>query len=1123
MSSTDNNDVFGKNINSDAIVAITLARVDSDDDEPSSNDNRGKHDKLIESCQPHQGPNWEQIGSHEQDEFSSWLNGEGPLKAIRSATLNMSTPLYHPLPPLTPAAVQLVTFASISVDDTDNREGILEASDTNARGASHVEEEFFDRMLDNYLSTNDEMHRSSSAMAPLPSFSIDDNDDFEQLLQGASASTYITYKPIDNVSLDDDDDLEPSTQRGNSSLSLQINCQVQTPPKCQIDMAAVRIRFLKTGMLPVGSRLALWHRAEVEDTASMNAILTTPRSLPSQVLLRTEVEALCSRLSSSAAYSRILREMEDSMRGTHLLFIYNAESLFIHLCTQLGVDYSSEMALTFASLLLASGFEPLYPEIAEILSAPCCRFLPHLSRNLSLHSLSSSQRPTLKQLLLYYSPRLASYLSQHFTSWHHTPHKNCNEKGECGTIPDSWLSSFFEDIGTGSDSANFDFLLKVWDCSLVMEAYVAHENAPLLTVFFITLYAVIMAENALMRMPREQLRHSMAVTLLNSLLHGEVTKSANFVQDVRQLLECTPPSICTKLRNFAMKSSEAVDYKSVGVQAVSTSFGTSSRCGMRNLHTASTRSIHNDASSMTFNMPINLLTNVPVNYTAALPSSTSNASKNFIQAQQLKHVQAMGIAPVSVALEAQEIISSVFGIEGHETEFTRYFIVDCRKYEDSQCGRFPKAFHFDPAANSDAALVDQVIAALGPSKHSGVHVCVMGQGYAHIAEELRRFQLQQGVPAASPFSLSEQLHAKDQMRVRSSKEFLLKHGYPRVSVINGGYAAAHGFLFRSHDLTVDYLADHNTLNCKLCQHDGSMNAILPSHFSQVEGSDKKRESDNCRDFGRSKISKMSDELPHTSVEGSKYTDIDLISPSADFKILATDSYYSSVAGAFKTGSKTLLNPTVGGTKWLFKKSAARTAEFANAAAYMSNLSSKNVTGSMQGVTVVDTSSEVLEKKTKQAMPNLSKFRNSLAAIGSESLEMLKKVESVMEHVVEQVSVVTSSSAARIRVPFPSTSSPSLKDAAAVATQSTSQSQSVSTNSASALLKSRAALSPDPAYSTFYHESTDELFAIDDDDDDGYNEGQFVQRIELSNSRSSFMSSFASDSPVAAESVHNIVK
>ncbi|GMF11726.1 unnamed protein product [Phytophthora lilii] len=795
------------------------------------------------------------------------------------------------------------------------------------------------------------------------------------------------------------------------------------------------------------------------------------------------------------------------------------------------------LALTFAPLLLASGSEPLHPEIVETLAATCRRFLPHIGKKLPLRSSAIGRRPLLKRMLLYHAPRIASHLHEHFPTWNHAPPEEYDGSKGSGAIPDSWLASFFEGESIACDPANFDFLLKVWDCSLVLEAFASNQNAPLITGCFVTLFAIINAEKVLLRMEGEQLRHCMAATIADTLLRCEATKDQVFVSGVRQLMDSTPPCFRAKLRDAGLSPPPVVESEAAKpIDAPNA--GSSNAFGMNNLLSASTQGLKDVSNLMIdmpvklmIDMPVKLLTMVPLNPMAALSSPTSNSLTDSPETQQLfyLHVQAMEVAAVSATLEASEVIPSVFGgIQGHETGSLRYFIVDCRGVEEMRGGQVPTAFHFDPDTVSDSTVLDQVLATLDPLKTAGVHICVMGHGYAHIAEELRQFQQKQGVASASPFSLSEsflETYANDQSRVQSTIDFLLKHEFPRVSVLEGGYSAAHGDLFRSQSLTVDDLADHDTPNCKLCQHDRSMNAGLPSGPSHSAVVDDKKESSHEIDSGfgvnaRTASSRTSESSSHQSslaVDESGFTDINLSPAAASTKSPPAGSYYSSFAGAFKTGGKTLLSPTMDGTKWLLKMSAATTAEFANAAASMGNMGNKNRTGSMQGAAAVGKSSNTPTKDTKAAMPNLNKLRNSLVAIGSESLDMLKKVESAMEHAVEQAAVATTTTTAKVRVPFPSTISP--KEVGGAGSPATAKSPPTFVNTANTPPAPRGALSSDPAHSKFFHQSTDEMFTIDDDDDDEDNEGHFVQDVDRSESRtSSSTSSFARDSPVASSAI-----
>lgn len=394
-------------------------------------------------------------------------------------------------------------------------------------------------------------------------------------------------------------------------------------------------------------------------------------------------------------------------------------------------------------------------------------------------------------MLLYHAPRLASHLHEHFPTWNHAPPGEYDGTKGSGAIPDSWLASFFENEGMVSEPANFDFLLKLWDCSMMLEAFSSNEDAPLATPCFITLYGIIKSENALLRMEGEQLRHCMVTTVAETLLRGEVTKSQVFVKGIRRLMDATPPCFTTKLRRAGVPPPPVVETEAEKSADTAASAASTNGFGMNTLLSASTQGLKDVSNLMIdmpvklmIDMPVKLLTMVPLNPMAALSSPNSNSLTDSPETQQLfyLHVQAMEVAAVSATLECREVIPSVFGgITGHETGSLRYFIIDCRGVEEMRGGQVPTAFRFDPDAVSDSAILDQVLATLGPLKSAGVHICVMGHGYAHIAEELRQFQQKQGVASASPFSLSEgflETYANDQSRVQSTIDFLLKHEFP---------------------------------------------------------------------------------------------------------------------------------------------------------------------------------------------------------------------------------------------------------------------------------------------------------------------------------------------------------
>lgn len=302
MSASDFDDIFVEDLKMDATAAPTLTNVNLDDDELFGGDPSGKVTKPAETTgeKPAQGQaNWEQIGSHEQDEFLSWLDDGGSSQA--APTANASIPESPALPlevtpppapaPVTPAAAD--SFDSVSLDDNDDFDRMLESANTQPSSSAHTpaatfnaqssvslgENDAFDRMLaataDSISADNDDdldrmlqaTSSQASACEPAPAatvnaISLDDDDDLEQIVKRASmhsgASTFVPAAPVGNISLDDDDDdleqivqkankqANASSSRENSNSSLQIKSQVQAQHKAQI---GTKKKFVALGLV----------------------------------------------------------------------------------------------------------------------------------------------------------------------------------------------------------------------------------------------------------------------------------------------------------------------------------------------------------------------------------------------------------------------------------------------------------------------------------------------------------------------------------------------------------------------------------------------------------------------------------------------------------------------------------------------------------------------------------------------------------------------------------------------------------------------------------------------------------------------------------------------------------
>ncbi len=133
-----------------------------------------------------------------------------------------------------------------------------------------------------------------------------------------------------------------------------------------------------------------------------------------------------------------------------------------------------------------------------------------------------------------------------------------------------------------------------------------------------------------------------------------------------------------------------------------------------------------------------------------------------------------------------------------------FYLIDCRPESISSLqGRFPKAINMSPEKLQDPEELQRLID-MFEALRGAVHICVMGEGFTSF-------------PVLYNHTLSkdeQQLLEDDVSRTSSCALFFLKKGFPFVSILRGGFAAAHAFLSRSGppgmsptDVLIDYDPD----------------------------------------------------------------------------------------------------------------------------------------------------------------------------------------------------------------------------------------------------------------------------------------------------------------------------
>ncbi|KAF1335690.1 hypothetical protein FI667_g1344, partial [Globisporangium splendens] len=504
--------------------------------------------------------------------------------------------------------------------------------------------------------------------------------------------------------------------------------------------------------------------------------------------------------------------------------------------------------------------------------------------------------------------------------------------------------------------------------------------------------------------------------MTQALLDALKDERGNLVMDIQKLIEATPPSFCSKLRDVGYVQPPAAAPSAVSTEqsAEPTAAKASSinNLGVFSLISASTTGVK-ELSSMVIDMPTKLLTmgssTMKSATASALPGSKEDTHQSAKQLFQQLSEASSGGSSLAMTLSAEEVIPQVF--QNFQApivdEKIRFFILDCRAAGELKDEQIPTAFHFDPDAVTDRQVVDQVLATLNPMK-SKVHLVVMGHGYGRIADEIRSQQekLAQQQAASSPqsgglqspFMLREDFfaaYATDLTRINSALLFLTKQGFPYVSVLEGGFAAVHGQLFHSSAFTVDDLIDHNAPQCSFCQHHRSMTAPgtgvpgisaspLPvgalSGTGDAEllmgGADSKQEpSSRTTSSTASRGSSLSTMPAQKLAHGGELDAKSLFDAHAG---PSGSSYFSSFVGALRTSGKMFMNPADSlkdSTKWLMKKAAAT-----NDGASKSESKEGTAPASADRASMTS------------ALPKFNKIRSSLVAMGSESLDMLKNAE-----------------------------------------------------------------------------------------------------------------------------------
>jgi len=172
------------------------------------------------------------------------------------------------------------------------------------------------------------------------------------------------------------------------------------------------------------------------------------------------------------------------------------------------------------------------------------------------------------------------------------------------------------------------------------------------------------------------------------------------------------------------------------------------------------------------------------------------------------------VIPVVCATKASKLIqaeNSMAGRYSWDNEATplKYYLVDARPEDLAKAqGRFPTAVSVSPEALLDPDRIGKELE-MFESLRGHVHIVIMGEGFSSI-------------PTLYNHTLTptqQTLSQEDTSRTSMCALFFIKKGFPFVSLLSGGFAAAHAYLSRQgptdgvhlHHALVDYDANTSLL------------------------------------------------------------------------------------------------------------------------------------------------------------------------------------------------------------------------------------------------------------------------------------------------------------------------
>jgi hypothetical protein len=133
----------------------------------------------------------------------------------------------------------------------------------------------------------------------------------------------------------------------------------------------------------------------------------------------------------------------------------------------------------------------------------------------------------------------------------------------------------------------------------------------------------------------------------------------------------------------------------------------------------------------------------------------------------------------------------------------KFYLIDCRPESSAQeQGKIPISVSLSPETFDNPAKMKER-EEMFESLRGSVHICIMGEGYA-------------ALPALYGHRMTKGLAGfikQDDSRINQCARFFLSRGFPFVSILEGGFAAAHAYLCRegpkNHLRVSDVLTDYD--------------------------------------------------------------------------------------------------------------------------------------------------------------------------------------------------------------------------------------------------------------------------------------------------------------------------